>query len=208
MPKVRWGGDEVATAQDINDADVGFQPYAGDIPASGVYRFKIRRITHEKFGTGNQGLKVLLILDGSWKPAHAKYDGCPLWTNVVNTKSASAFIKVFCEAIGCTPAEFLNQVVVDDDRLVQTIGKTKIDGQDIVVYANAKRARYTEDSPWRLEGVGTTFLPPVEEDDSEEDDSEAEAEEKPSSKKDKKAKKVKGQKGSKAAAAEDTDPPF
>lgn len=206
MPKVRWGGDDVASVQDINEAEAGFQPYMGDIPQSGVYRFRLRRATHEKFGTGNQGLKVLLLLDGSWKPAHAAYDGCPAWVNVTNTKSAAGFIKAFCDAIGCTSTEFLNGLVVDEARVVQTIGKTKVADQDILVYCNVKRGRYTEDSPWRLEGQGTCFLPApaeAEEDETEADDSEAPAA------KGKKGKKEKGKKGGKTTApAEDTDPPF
>lgn len=201
MPKVKWGGEDVATATDIDEAESGFTPYAGDIPASGVYRFRLARAKHITFGTGNQGLKVLLTLDGSWKPEHRKFDGCPCWVNVVNTKSAASFVKAFCDALGITSKEFLTSMVIDDDEVVQTIGRTKIADQNLLVYANVKRGRYQADDPWRLEGQGTTFLPLRDEDAEEVADDEPEEE----------APKAKGKKGKKdkaKATAEAEEPPF
>jgi hypothetical protein len=216
MPKVKWGGAEVATASDIDNAEMGFTPYAGDIPPNGVYRFRIERAKQEIFGSGNHGLKVLLTLDGSWKPAHAKYDGCPVWTNVVNTKAAAAFVRAFCEAIGVTSAHFLNATVVDTDKVVTSIGPVKVAGQGLIVYANCKRGKYEEDGPWRLEGVGTTFIKApagADEESAPDGPQDGDVEDAPAEGKKKKGKKggkdKAGKKGAEsAAAAEDKDPPF
>lgn len=213
--KVKWGGDDVATEQDINEAEAGFAPYAGPIAPSGVYRFKVERVRFTEFASGNFGLKVLLLLDGSWRKEHAQYDGCPLWTNVVNVKAAAGFVKAFCDAIGVTSKEFLSAMVIDDDKNVVTIGRKKISGQGLLVFANTKRSKQSEDSPWRLEGAGTCFIPApanAEAEEPEDESADADAAEEPTGKKSKKDKgkgKKADKKGGKTTApAEDDDPPF
>jgi len=223
MPKVKWeaaAADDALTASDVDSAESGFTPYSGDLPPAGVYRFKLKRVKVETFGTGNMGLKVLMELDGSWKDAHRKYDGAPVWANVVFTKGAAAFVKAFGSAIGVTSAALLSNVVTDEKDLVTKIGTKKIT-EDTVVYANIKKGRQDAESDWKSELNGTGFLPaPVASDAADEDEGsadpfedEAETEAPKKSKKAKGAKTpepapVKASKKSKAKAAADEEPPF
>jgi len=63
MPKVKWeaaDSDNALTADDIETAeDNGFEPYMGEVPRGGVYRFRLkpgsrstRSTTAARSGTG------------------------------------------------------------------------------------------------------------------------------------------------------------
>lgn len=163
MPKVKWSAadeDNALTADDIDSAeDRGFTPYDGEIPRGGVYRFRLKRTKVVEFSTGNQGFNSILELDGSWKPEHAQYDGCPLWDRVVMTKSAAAFAKAFAAALGVTARDLVNGVVKDEEDVVTKIGPKAMTG-DLLVYINVKRGSY--DDEVRLEKAGTGYLLPKE----------------------------------------------
>lgn len=157
MPKINWEGadeDALLTAEDIDQAEDGRSQYTGDMPPGGVYRFTVARAKFQEFTSGNQGLNVLLRLDGSWKREHKKYDDCPLWHRVVMTKGAASFVKAFCAAIGVSGEDLISRVVVDEDGYVTKIGKVKFD-DNLSVYVAVKRGSY-EGEP-RLEVAGTGF---------------------------------------------------
>lgn len=159
MPRVNWTGDDdedALTAADIEGAEDGFQAYAGDLPPGGVYRFRIGHMRYTKANsTTSKGLNVRLSLDGSWKPNHQKFDGCPLWDTVWITKGAAAFVKAFCQAVGVSAADILNKVVVDEDGYVTKIGAKVIKPDEILAYVAVKRGEYN-DNP-RLEKAGTGY---------------------------------------------------
>lgn len=157
MPKISWEAakpEDILTAEDIDEAEEGFSQYTGEIPPGGVYRFKRPRFKYTKFGTGNEGFNNLMFLDGSWKPAHKQYDGCPLWDKVTMTKAAAGFAKAFAAALGVSAADLVARVVVDGDGYVTKIGKKNID-ENLVLYVAVKRGMYNEEP--RLEAAGTGY---------------------------------------------------
>lgn len=157
MPKINWAGDdpdEALTADDIENAEDGYQAYTGPIPPGGVYRFKTRRMKFAKANTGTKGINVLMVLDGSWKSSHAKFDGCPLWDTVWMTRGSAPFVKAFARAIGVSAADIVGAVVTDDDGYITKIGRKNIrEGQ--VLYVAVREGEYN-DQP-RLEKAGTGF---------------------------------------------------
>lgn len=210
MPKIDWAGDdeEVLTVEDIEGAEEGYQAYTGEIPPGGVYRFILRRIKFKKASTGTKGLSLRLNLDGDWKSAHRKYDGCPLWDDVWMTKGSAAFVKAFATAIGVSAADILTKVVTDDDGYVTKIGRKSFVDKEYPVYIAVKRGEYNDEP--RLEKAGTGFQV-VEADEEEAEPDEEEVEETRPAKKAAKAapaKAAKAGKGKGKSKNEDDEPPF
>lgn len=204
MPKVKWTakeGDDAITAADIDGAEVDGGVYTGPLPPAGVYRFKLKRSKFEKFGTGNSGFNNRLALDGSWKPEHAKFDGCGLWDRVVLSKAGAAFVKAFGVALGVSAVDLINNTVVDDDGYVTAIGKLKLVDREPLLYVNVKRDP-DPDYHDRLTKSGTGYIAVTVEADATPAPEAA-----PAAETGKKAKG--GKKGkAKAAAADDSEPPF
>jgi hypothetical protein len=211
MPKINWAGDDeddALTADDVEGAEEGFQAYAGEIPPGGVYRFIIRRIKFKKASTGTKGLSLRLNLDGSWKSAHRKYDGCPLWDDVWMTKGSAAFVKALAQAIGVSAQDIIEKVVVDEDGYVTKIGRKVFEDKEYPVYIAVKRGEYNDEP--RLEKAGTGFQ--VVEADAEPDEDEAEETPRPAKKAAKaapaKAAAAKAGKGKNKGGNDDDEPPF
>lgn len=172
MPKATWGtGGEALTAADIDGAEQreGFAPYAGPMPPAGLYRFVLKFAKKGESGSGNPKLQILLELDGSWKPNHAKFDKAPLWDNMPVMKSTAWRVQAFCEAIGATAKDFANGMVVDEDGKVTKIGRVG-DPSGLYVYVNAKvrPAGGGYDEQLQLNGAG--YLPAPDDDDADADD--------------------------------------
>jgi hypothetical protein len=168
MPKAKWGsGDEALTAADIDGAQSNqqFTPYLGDVPPAGLYRFVIKSMTQGTSGTGNPKLLIISELDGSWKPNHAKYDGCPLFDHMPVMKSTAFRQKALNEAIGATGKDFLN-MILDEKGKVTKYGSIG-DPAGLLVYISVKRSTPTEKYPDpSLQLNGTGYLP-VDDDDVE-----------------------------------------
>jgi hypothetical protein len=170
MPKVTWGGD--LTEDDIESAELSsFQPYAGPLPTAGVYRWTLRRAKRGKSGQGNPKLETIWVLDGSWKPEHKKYDGCPLFDHMAVMKSMNWRVKAYCAAIGVTSTDFMKRMVVDEEDIVQKIGRLKYspDDNDVAVYINIKREPDADGNP-RIALVGYLTAPEETDDDVDDDD--------------------------------------
>lgn len=170
MPKAKWGS---LTATDIESAESNFTPYDGEIPPRGVYRFKLKKATSKESSNGNPMVKLVLILDGSWKKAHKEFDGCPAFTQVMIMDSTAFQVRAFCDAIGVTARDFLNKTVLDDDDKVVKIGKVSLAEGDLLVLASCKPGEY-EGTP-KLEVQG--LLPKPEEEPEEDEDEDEELEE-------------------------------
>lgn len=204
MPKVDWAEDvdDAITADDIESAEDGYQQYAGDTPPAGVYRFRIGRIKFRTASTGTKGLSVRMSLDGSWKPAHRKYDGCPLWDNIWMTRGSAPFVKAFAAAIGVSAVDITTKVVRDDDDVITKIGRKLIEEDEIVVYVAVKRGEWPEGSgDFRIEKSGTGFQVVEADDPDDEDEDEDEPEAKPA----KKAAKAAPARAAKGKAKRDAD---
>lgn len=204
MPKVAWEAadeDEVLTAEDIDEAEAGYTAYTGEIPRGGVYRFLIGRMRFNKASTGSQGLSVRMRLDGTWKPAHKAYDGCPFWDRIWMTKAAAGFVKAFAMAIGVSSDDIVNKVITDEDGYVTKIGRKKIVEDEIVVYCAVKQETYNDEV--RLAKAGTGFQV-VETEEPAED----EADEEPPKKGAKAAPATAAKGKTKKSKKDDEEPPF
>lgn len=175
MPKAKWGS---LTATDIESAESNFVTYEGEIPPRGVYRFKLKSAKSTESSNGNPMVKLVLILDGSWKPKHKEFDGCPAFTQVMIMDSTAFQVRAFCDAIGVTARDFLNKTVLDDDDKLVKIGKVSLADGDLLVTANCQPGEYEGTPKLEIKGL----LPkaeeePEEEEESDEEDSEEEYEE-------------------------------
>jgi hypothetical protein len=178
MPKATWGSDIDQEA--IDSAETG-RVYTGEMPKAGPYRFKLKTLQKGTSKADNPKVKVVAFLDGSWKPEHEVYDGCPLFIDVPVMKDTAWRVKALCEGLGVTSTEFLKQMTVDGDGNIQKIG-SKVINEKTTIYVNV-RTGHNQDGDDRLEPRGPGFLPAP----SESDGDDAAAEAKP-----KKSKKSKG----------------
>lgn len=211
MPKIDWkaaGDDEVLTAEDIDQAEDGYAAYTGDLPSGGVYRFRLRRMKFKESSTEKQGLNALFELDGSWRPAHAAFDGCPLWDTVWMTKASASFAKAFAAALGVSGGDLVSGVVTDEDGVVTKIGRKKIT-EGMHFYILVKRGTYNGEE--RLERAGTGYQvvegaaadKPASEEAPPKKGAKATAAAAPAA-----TTKAKGGKGKKGAKPADDEPPF
>lgn len=167
MPKVKWGSDLDAEA--IENAENN-QSYTGPLPPSGVYRFRIKFMQKTVSSKKNPMVKILLLLDGSFKEEHKKYDGCPVWEQIPVMASTAFRIRELCDALNITAGDFMEKTLVDEDGNIQKIGKLKIADQDLLVMYKAKQENdpeYGERLARPKRGPG--FLPFQEEDEDGED---------------------------------------
>lgn len=167
MPKVKWGGDLTPDAINSAERREGGE-YNGKIPPKGIYRFKLRFSKKDKSKEGNPKLVSLLVLDGSWKPEHKQYDGCPLWEHMPVTGKTAFRVRAYCDALNIPSEDFMGKMVVDDEGNVQKIGKLKIADQDLLVYVSVK-PRNSEDYGPQLDFAGGYLPFKDDEDDSDAD---------------------------------------
>jgi len=160
MPKAKWGtGDEALTAADIDGAERSqFKPYDGEVPPSGLYRFEIKSMKQGESSGGNPKLTTTLTLDGSWKPKHAKYDGCPMWDHMPVMKNTAWRVAALCDAIGATSKDFHNGMVVDENGKVTKFGSVG-DPSGLLVYVNVKHQPAANGYAESLRLNGSGYLP-------------------------------------------------
>lgn len=168
MPKVKWGGESLASALDEYEEDESrqYKTYDGPKPPKGVYNWKITRMEKTESSGGFPQLIVHLELD----PRHAeqkKYAGYYMRDYIiVKTDGSTAFrVKPLLEALGVSGKQFVTATVVDAEGHVQKIGPVTIPGR--VVGGNIWPQK---DKP---EYFNIKYLPAKladEKDDSEDDD--------------------------------------
>lgn len=171
MPKVKWGGDLDADA--IESAESTRSEYTGPIPPAGVYRFKLRFSKKDESKEGNPKLVNLLVLDGSWKRDHAKFDGCPLWEHLPVGKKTAFRVRAYCDALNITAADFMGRMLVDDEGFVQKIGKLTIADEDRLVLCKVFPERSDEYGDRLGFGKSGGYLPFNEDDDDDDDSGDA-----------------------------------
>jgi len=177
MPKVKWGGDITPEAID-EAASEGRKDYAGPIPPNGIYRFKLKWSKKDKAKeSGKPKLTSLLLLDGEWKEEHAKYDGCPFWDHMPVQKSTAFRVARYCDALNITSSDFMSKMVVDEDGVVQKIGKLKIADEDLLVHLKVVRkaadGEYAEKLDFGKNGGYLPFREDSDDDDADDDDTDA-----------------------------------
>lgn len=171
MPKVKWGGDLDQEA--IENAEGRSGDYTGDLPPAGVYRFKLRSSKKDQSKEGNPKLFNVLILDGSYKPEHKKYDGCPLFEHLPVGKKTAFRVRAFCDALNIPASDFMSRMVVDDDGYVQKIGKLKVADEDLLVLVKVVVEKNDEYGDRLGFGKSGGYLPFKDDEDDDEDSSDS-----------------------------------
>lgn len=169
MPKATWGDFSSA---DIDSAEQreGFTPYSGPLPRAGLYRFTAKFMKKGQSNTGNPKMQILWELDGSWKPEHKKYDGCPLWDNMPVMKSTAWRVRAFCDALGLSSKEFQTKILTDEEGKVTKLGSLG-DPAGLQVYVNVSRRPASEGYDESLQLNGSGYL--AVDEDADEDADEA-----------------------------------
>lgn len=167
MPKVKWTSD--ISVEDIEEA-TSIQQYVGKIPPGGIYRFALRQCKTGTSNADNPKLINLWILDGSWRPEHKKFDGCPLWDHLAVTKETAFRVKALCDALGVSYKDFMTKMLVDEEKNVTKIGTLKVQGEDLLVCINVRRDEDPEYGERLVLGKGG--YSPVPEDEEDEEDGE------------------------------------
>jgi hypothetical protein len=146
MPKIKWG----VSGSDVDKVEVEdreeFEPYAGPLPPKNtILLCDIKWIRYTKFNTGNKGLAMLLIVNED-RANYKKFNGCPMWENIVDTPANDWKIRQFCDAIGATGKDWDNCVIdSSDDHNVTKIGRIAMEGMTVEV--RTKRGVNNEDEP-------------------------------------------------------------
>lgn len=172
MPKAKWGsGEDALTTDDLEGAEYQqYERYTGEVPPSGVYRVLLRRLRKVEFNSGSQGLKVFLVVDGSWKQEHKRYDGAPIWDQKVFTKPSAPFVRNFADALGVSYKDLLNNMVIDEDGYVVKIGRQAIADQDLILFVDTRREMYEGNPSLKVRGTGYLIGMEDEDGDSGDDD--------------------------------------
>jgi hypothetical protein len=109
---------------------------------------KWARVT--EFASGNGGLKLLLIVNEPEVSPKKRYNGCPLFENLVDIDTQDWKIRQWMDAIGGTGKDWDNCVTEKDDQdndVIVKFGKVKADGLKVRIqtqqetYDGEKRAK-------------------------------------------------------------------
>jgi hypothetical protein len=145
MPKlVKWGTDaDTIDEVEVKDSE-DFEPYDGPMPPKGmILRCDVKRVTHEKFSTGNYGIKVLAVVND---PAKSKYDGLAYWDNITDTPANAWKIRQWMDAIGGVGKDWMKTAIEEVDGLNQVVKFGKIRVEGLAIRVQHKTGRY-EDQP-------------------------------------------------------------
>jgi hypothetical protein len=198
MPKAKWSNTDL-TPDDINNAEQKDGFYAGPLPPKGVYRFKLRTMKQGVSGSGNDKIVVLSILDGSWKPDHKKFNGCPLFDHMPMGKESAWRSKALCAALGVSANDLLNKTIIDDDGYITKIGNKAIkEGMPLYI---SVRTEKQEDYDPALKLNGSGYMEAQDAIGDDEGDGDAAPDETPAAEK-------KSKKGGKKATSSTEEDPF
>jgi hypothetical protein len=105
---VKWS----TSGQEIDDQEIddgqSFEPYDGPLPPKNtILLFDVKWIKLAKFKSGSRGLKALLVANsGDDDSPKAKYDGLPLFDNLVDVPQNAWKTRQFMDSIGGTGADW------------------------------------------------------------------------------------------------------
>jgi hypothetical protein len=144
MPKIiKWSG---TSADDINEAEEreyqDYEPYDGPMPPRGmILACDVKRITAEKFKSGNFGVTVLAEVHES--SSKSKYNGLAYWERIVDTPETAFKIKQFMKAVGSKdPGSDWHKTAIEEQDGVRTVvkfGNIRVDGMKVgVVHKNGR----------------------------------------------------------------------
>lgn len=151
MPKLK---------RSVKSAEVktGFEAYDGPTPKGrGIYRAILKQCDLKEYKTGAQGYRLLFELDAAKGDPkdHAKYDGFPIWMNLVfgDHESMIARESNFYNALGVKDEP---DVVFDSGELTDGVKVKTIGGKNplgVVVNLDIKQSKYEGEERPEVDGV-------------------------------------------------------
>jgi hypothetical protein len=150
MGKMTWNvkGAEVDAVEQQEQVET-FEPYEGPIPPNNsVLLVGLKWARVAEFGSGNGGLRLLMEVSEPDGPK-SRYNGCPLFENLVDVDTQDWKIRQFLDAIGATGKDWDNCVSETDgnNEVITKFGRVKADGltlrvqTEIDTYDGEKRAK-------------------------------------------------------------------
>lgn len=177
--KVKWalGGDEPEDLQEFLSNEEIVKKHG--LPAKGVYRFKVKRLTVKKNKNDDDRVSVMLVMAEPKKSKSSKWNGYLVWDGLNITAQSAPFIKRFLKAMGLTWADFRDKTKRDEQdppHIVQ-IGSVKFEVGDKDPELNAlvkvmPADDYNDDTHLEI----ARYIPVEDEDEDEPEDDEEEAE--------------------------------
>ena len=118
----------------------GFGNYDGPVPPAGLYRTKAKLWRLKKANSGNLMIVVIFEIDESGDKK--KFNGYPIWHNLVFTQKSSPFVNAALVAMGINPKALKEGVVTKPDKTtdIVSIGGVKVQGLPVLV--TTKRETY------------------------------------------------------------------
>jgi hypothetical protein len=159
VKKVKWS----VTGADLDNVEEDdFEPYDGPTPPKGVYQGRIKSAKVTESSAGNNMIKVLIIVDGkaSGKP---KYDGAPIWDNVVDTPQTAFRVARFLSGIQGTKRDWAATTVDEEGNIIK-MGRIKVVGA--LVRFSTKLEEYEGDHNAKID----RYLPPKDEEPEDEEE--------------------------------------
>jgi hypothetical protein len=176
MPKMKWG-DAEPDWDELDDAEYeegDFDRYEGPVPPNNtVLSGVIKKIWGAESQAGNSMFKVLFEAEGN-SGDKKKFNGCPIWDNVVWTPQTKFRWQPWLDAVGLTLKDVRQKTITaeDDDNVgkpIMRIGKIKFtEGVDVRVVT--KRESYNGEPQARIQEWLAPKDADTDEDDDEDDD--------------------------------------
>lgn len=164
MGKMSWNvkGADVDSVEPKEDGET-FEPYEGPIPPNNsVLQARLKWARVAEFQSGSGGLKLLMEVEEPDGPK-AKYNGCPIFENLVDIDSQDWKIRQWLDAIGAEGRDWDNCVSADDgngNEAITKFGRVKADGLTLRVqtmidtYNDEKRVKVRKYLP-KIAGTAT-----------------------------------------------------
>lgn len=178
MPKMKWGDNFDPDALDDEEYDPdeegGFEPYEGPIPPKNVIlKGSIKKLWALESGTGNPMFKALFEAGGN-TGEKAKYNGLPIWENIVWVPQNKWRWQPWLDAVGIPNAKTVQARTItaeDDDNVgtpVLKVGKVQFNKPVPVRVLTGAPDTYKEE---KRASIGKWLPAKADEPDDDDDDS-------------------------------------
>jgi len=179
MPKVKdWGLSDTSEPETLD----AFEPYDGEDPPKGVYKFRLTMFRVKANKNDDPMLNGLLILQDD-REGKSDYNGWGLWFNENVTDTGKPFVKRLLNALGVSWNDLMNKTIIregakwpksngDEPAPIEKIGTVKFSANDVMVRANIGKRRGEGDDM-----EVKTWLPWKDDDEDDSDGTEPEPDE-------------------------------
>lgn len=117
MGKIKWNTKGAVVDAVEPDDGPQFEAYDGPLPPkNSILRAAVELCYVQEFASGNGGLKLLLKVDEPKASPKARYNGCPIWEQLVDVDTQDFKIRQFMDAIGGSGRHWDNTMTAKDDK--------------------------------------------------------------------------------------------